>query len=176
MICVCFVGWDLCDLHDLFDVHGTYLCDLQFQVDFMHNIYIHSGRKGYRGVKRPHTSATCVTHIINPQVMISIFHGRYCWSCFTVDLCMIYSPHHTSVMFSCWDLCDTASAHTSVWYGSCPTSHHSSKHRTYYRWSIRWSTRLLMLCSLCYPTMYSVFIAKGPGNRKWKSVKERWWS
>ena len=40
MICVCFVSWDLCDLHDLFDVYRTYLCDLQFQVDFMHNISI----------------------------------------------------------------------------------------------------------------------------------------
>ena len=40
MICTCFVGWDLYDLHHLFNVYGTYMYDLQFQVDLVHNIYI----------------------------------------------------------------------------------------------------------------------------------------
>ena len=107
---------------------GTYLYDLQFQVDPTHNLHIHGRRKVYRGVKRPHTCATCVGHIINFHVMISIFRGRYCWFWFTVYLCMIYSPHHTSVMFSCWDLCDTAitSAHTSAGgglYGTALAQH-----------------------------------------------------
>ena len=81
---------------------GTYLYDLQFQVDLMHNIHIHSGRKGYRGVKRPHTIAQ---HVFRARSVLSarpVYLTYVMGSVRSVDLT-------TSLPW--WDLCDLYDLH-----------------------------------------------------------------
>ena len=111
MIWTCSVGWDLYDLHDLFHLYGTYMYDLQFQVDLVHNILIHSCRKGYRGVKRPHTIAQHVFRARSVLSTWSVYLTYVMGSVRFVDL-TTRSPR--------WDLCDRHDLHMfrrlgSVW-------------------------------------------------------------
>ena len=79
---------------------GTCLYDLQFQEDLAY--HIHNGRKGYRGVKRPHTIAQHVFRARSVLSARSVYLTYVMGSVRSVDL---------TTRLPRWDLCDLHDLH-----------------------------------------------------------------